>query len=891
MRLHLTRRVAAGVTSLMIGGVFVVASGMAAIADSPDVNTTSLANATVNADGSVSVTVQGTWAWPSHKSDCNTNRYAAGWAVAWNDKDAPGNFVGTLNGVDYYVGTPTDNAVKYYPNAPRCGVYDPVAGYNSGTWGPETHTYASVAKVPPSVCVVTYDIHSSNGGIKSGDLNAGGPQRNGDNSVESNGQRSQCASINIRTPKPDVTIVKTASKNTVQVGDELDYNLVVSNDSSDPTDKTLTVTDSVPAGLKLDSVTGGAGWTCGTAGQDITCTYPGVLAANQSAPAIKVKTTALAAGVPSVTNTAKVSNPNDSNPNNNTSTVTTPVTKLPAPDVTITKTATPNVVVGDDITYVLSVSNDSTEDTDKTITVTDVLPAGVTFKSVTPGNGWNCNSGQSLTCTFAGVIKAGKAASDITVVATALPGAIPSVTNVGKVSNPNDSNPNNNQDQATTLVTAAPVPDVTITKTATPRVKVGETISYTLLVKNDSTVDTDKTLTVTDSVPATVQVTNVTGGAGWNCTGLQNFSCTYAAPLAAGATAAAITVTGTALDGAAPSVTNVGRVSNPNDGNPNNNEDNATTTVDAPQAKLALTKSAVPASGSTVSRGDRIDYTLNYSNTGDADADDVDISDAVPSSTTYVPGSATCGGTCTASYDAASNTVHWSLDIPANSNGSVSFAVTVDSDAADNTVITNVGQLTSGQRKVPSNTVDHVVYVPSGDLRLIKSVDPDSATEGTVLTYTLVAKATGNMVQHDVVVTDTVPDGTTYESADCANPCSAAFDGTQVTWSLGDMQPGDSQTLTFKVSVNGPDADGTMPTSIPNVGHVKSTETPRTPSNRVVVPVTTVLGEKIVNTPPATLPFTGINILQNCLLAMVMIGAGLLLLTWPRIRSTRAQGV
>jgi uncharacterized repeat protein (TIGR01451 family) len=890
VRTHLTRRVLAGVTSLAIGGVFVVASGLAAVADSPDINSTAVADYKVLPNGTVEVTVQGNWAWPSHKTDCNQDRYAAGWAVAWNDAAAPGNFVGTLNGVDYYVGTPTDNTVHYYPNAPRCGAYN--GAFNTGSWGPETHTYANVKSVPAHICVVTYDIHTAgkNGGIKDGDLNAGGRDRNGDNSVESNGQRSTCADIVIKTPKPDVAIVKTASPTSVQVGQKLDYNLAVTNAGDDPTDQTVTVNDTVPAGLRLDSVTADSGWSCTTAGQTVNCTFPGVMAAHSSPTNIKVHTTALAAGVPSVFNSATVNTPDDSNPNNNESHVTVPVTTLPAPDVAIKKSATPSVVVGDDITYTLSVSNASTEDTDKTITVTDVLPSTVTFKSVTPGAGWTCSSAQSFTCTYDKVIKPGKFAPDIKVIATALAGAVPSVTNIANVNTPDDSNPNNNQDDATTVVTLSPVPDVTITKTATPQVKVGDTITYSLIVTNDSKVATDKTLTVTDAVPTSVQVTNVTGGNGWQCSGTQNVSCTYAAALAPGASAPAITVTGTALPGAAPSVVNTGRVSNPDDANPNNNDDSATTVVNAPQPNLSLTKSATPADGSTVERGERIDYMLSYSNTGDADATTADISDVVPASTTYVAGSASCGGTCTASYDAASNTVHWSLAIPAHSNGAVSFSVTVDNDAVDGTVIKNVGQLTSGTHKVPSNTVQHLVFVPSGDLRLHKSVDKDSAKAGDTLNYTLVAKATGTMVQHDVVVTDEVPDGTTFVSADCASPCTASYSAGLVTWELGDMQPGDSQSMTFAVSVDGPDADGTLPTEIPNVGHVKSTDTPRTPSNRVVVPITTVLGNKIVKTPPVTtLPFTGLPLVQDILLAMVLIGGGVLLLTWPRLRSLRVS--
>src|SRR4051794_25723486 len=99
------------------------------------------------------------------------------------------------------------------------------------------------------------------------------------------------------------------------------------------------------------------------------------------------------------------------------------------------------------------------------------------------------------------------------------------------------------------------------------------------------------------------------------------------------------------------------------------------------------------------------------------------------------------------------------------------------------------------------------------------------------------------------------------------------------------MHPGDSEDLAFSVTVDGPAADGTLPTEIVNVGQIRSTETPQKPSNRVVVPLTTVLGTKVVRTPPTTtLPFTGFDALQNALIALVLIGGGTVLLTWPRLR-------
>lgn len=567
----------------------------------------------------------------------------------------------------------------------------------------------------------------------------------------------------------------------------------------------------------------------------------------------------------------------------------------PQPDVTPTKTGPNSVTVGDDITWTITVRNASANATDQTVSISDPLPNNVSFKSLTPASGWSCPTpGQSFTCTYANSIPANTTIPAVTVTAKSL--SVGTVHNVVTVSTNDDSNPNNNTSSWDTVVNPgkqSPQPDVTITKHATPSVIVGDNITYSLVVSNDSKVDTDKTLTVTDNVPASVQVSQVIPGNGWTCHGTQNVSCTYSNSLAAGADAPAIRVIGTALSSAIPSVTNVADVTNPNDANPNNNEDSAVTVVDTTAPVLNLAKSAVPADGSTVERGDRIDYTLRYANTGNASADNAVITDNVPAHTTYVDGSATCAAGCTASYDTVANQVSFSLNIPADSNGSVTFAVTVDNDVLDGTVIPNVGQLTSGTHKVPSNRVRHLVYVPSGDLQLRKSVDKSEAKVGDTLNYTLVAKATGNMAEYNVVVTDAVPDGTTFQSADCALPCTASQSGGVVTFDLGDMQPGDSQSMTFAVTIDGAAADGTLPTEIPNVGHVKSTETPKTPSNRVVTTITTVLGTKIVKTtPPATtLPFTGLPVLQDILLAMVLIGGGVLLLTWPRLQRNRAVAV
>ena len=562
------------------------------------------------------------------------------------------------------------------------------------------------------------------------------------------------------------------------------------------------------------------------------------------------------------------------------------------PDVTITNNGNPNSLKpGDLITYTIVVSNLAAANgsTTQTQLLTDTLDSDTSFVSVTGGASWiNCSgAGHTVTCSYPPVLAPGGATSSVTVVAK-VDNAITknSVTNVAHVDNgagnPDDANVNNQTASVTTPVTIPPQ-DIDIDKTATPKVNVGETITYTMKVTNQGSQATKDPISVTDALPAEVQFVSA-NGANWNCSGGQNLTCNWqGGALAPGGSTSTITVTATALESAVPSVTNTAHAHMANI----DVKDSATTIVNTP-VNLTLHKSANPASGSDVSLGDTIDYTLHYSNTGTTEAKDAQINDDVPAGTTLVLGSIGCSPQCK-SIATTGTTIQWNLDIPAGGSGSVMFSVTVDNDDVDGQIIDNVGEIVFNGSHTPSNHTRHRVFIPTGKLTLHKSVTPTQAVVGTVLDYTLTAKASGDIDQTNVVVTDAIPDGTTYKagSASCDSPCTASYDSATkvVSWDVGTMHPGDNEDLAFSVTVDGPAADGTLPTEIVNVGQIKSNETPQKPSNRVVVPLTTVLGTKVVRTPPTTtLPFTGFDALQNALIALVLIGGGMVLLTWPRLR-------
>jgi hypothetical protein len=185
---------AAALSLLLVGA-------QSALADAADpVPAATTGSAVYNGDGSRTVTISGQWQWTTHHSDCNLDKRAVGFAIDWGD--ANGNHVTTIGADSIDVGVlnadaynAADNAVHptpvtTFPAAPfgGCGTFDAGLGYNSGTWGPITHTYAPGAGVI-SACPLMYDVHlASNGGAPNDakETTAGGANHNGDNGAEKN---------------------------------------------------------------------------------------------------------------------------------------------------------------------------------------------------------------------------------------------------------------------------------------------------------------------------------------------------------------------------------------------------------------------------------------------------------------------------------------------------------------------------------------------------------------------------------------------------------------------------------------------------------------------------------------------------------------------------------
>jgi uncharacterized repeat protein (TIGR01451 family) len=127
------------------------------------------------------------------------------------------------------------------------------------------------------------------------------------------------------TAAPDLAITKTHVGNFTQ-GDTGDtYTIAVTNIGAVASSGTVTVTDTLPAGLTATAISG-TGWTpnLGT----LTCTRSDSLAAGAGYPPITVTVTVATNAATSVTNTATVSGGGDASSGNNTATDPTTIIAL-----------------------------------------------------------------------------------------------------------------------------------------------------------------------------------------------------------------------------------------------------------------------------------------------------------------------------------------------------------------------------------------------------------------------------------------------------------------------------------------------------------------------------------------------------------------------------------
>ncbi len=398
---------------------------------------------------------------------------------------------------------------------------------------------------------------------------------------------------------PDLSLTKTHTGN-FKVGTNGVYTLTVSNAlGAGPTTGTITLTDTLPTGLSFVSAIG-TDWSCGANGQLVTCTRTVPLAGGANS-AITLTVGVGSAAAPGVTNTAAVSTPGEADTTDNSA--SDPTTVSIPPDLTLAKTHTGTFTVGANGVYTLTVTNAAVAGpTTGATTVTDTLPAGLTFVSGA-GVGWSCAANaQVVTCTHAGSL-APSANAAFTLAVAIGSAAVPSVTNVASVATPGEDNTANNGASDPTTVEQRP-PDLALATSHSGQFIGATNGNYTLTVSNASSAGpTVGPITVTDTLPTGLSFVSGSG-AGWSCQHAgQTVTCTHAGALAPGASSA-ISLTVFVSPSAVPGVTNTASVATPTETNTANNSASDPTVVNAPPPpKLSPDSRSAPPPGSPAPTG------------------------------------------------------------------------------------------------------------------------------------------------------------------------------------------------------------------------------------------------------------------------------------------------
>jgi uncharacterized repeat protein (TIGR01451 family) len=364
----------------------------------------------------------------------------------------------------------------------------------------------------------------------------------------------------------DLTVAKSHTGNFTQGQTGAIYVLTATNSGTSPTNGTVTLTDTLPAGLTATGATG-TGWTCSISGQTVTCTRSDALAASSSYPPVTLTVNVAANAASSLTNTVTISGGGETNTANNSASDATIINGVP--DLTITKTHTGNFTQGLPGSYTITATNSGTAATTGAITISDTVPTGLTPTSAS-GTGWTCSiSGQTVTCTRSNTLAAGTSYPAITLNVAVASNAPTSVINTVTIVGGGETNTSNNSANDATTING--VPDLTITKTHTGNFTQSSTGSYTITATNSGTAATTGLVTVTDTLPIGLTASSVSG-TGWTCSvSGQTVTCTRSDALAAGASYPTITLNVSVAANAPSSITNTAAVSGGGESITNNN--------------------------------------------------------------------------------------------------------------------------------------------------------------------------------------------------------------------------------------------------------------------------------------------------------------------------------
>lgn len=476
-------------------------------------------------------------------------------------------------------------------------------------------------------------------------------------------------------------------------------------------------------------------------------------------------------------------------------------------DLRITKSDSPDpVFAGEDLTYTVNVTNDGPS-TANDVVVTDVLPAGVTFLNSAPA----CtNAAGTLTCPL-GTLLAGQ--SRTLVIQVRIPPDFVNATGTTTITNnatveavgQMDPDPVDNTATASTTVRARA--DLAVTKVCKPDepAVAGSNAFCDIHVDNlgpSDAVGVNLEDVLTSATPFTVLAVTATpsGTCAPTSSGpVTSFTtnCNLGIEPAQGRSTVRVEVT---ADDAAQ-VNDVATVTSATPDPDTSNNQATGRVVFTGLADLSLDKSG-PA---TATAGTELTYVVSVTNDGPSTAHDVVVKDRLPLGVSFVSVTPS-SGTCTNGQPDARDLVCGLGNLANGATATMTIVGLVAPDVAPGTILFNEAVVSSSTADPDNDDVRDGVSTTvdaDADLSITKTDSPDPVLAGNELTYTVRVANDGPSTAQAVVITDDLPEGTTFvggQDGNGATVCSLVQTG-DVVCALGTISPGTSKTVYVTVKV------------------------------------------------------------------------------------------
>ena len=599
-----------------------------------------------------------------------------------------------------------------------------------------------------------------------------------------------------------VTVKTLASGDaTPDEGDTVTFQIQVTNNGAAQATNVL-LSDLLPGGLTATANNGAASqgsynaatgvWSIGTLsnGASATLTLEGTVDAGEGGNTITNTTTA-AAGDQNDPDTIGDDYEEQVVVNNDASLVT--VKTLASGD------ATPDE--GDTVTFQIQVTNNGAAQATN-VSLTDLLPAGLT---ATANNGtasqgsynattgvWSIgtlNNGASATLTLEGTVDVGEGGTTITNITTAAAGDQNDPDTIG-----DDYEEQVTVNNETALVTVKTL----ASGDATPQE--GDTVTFQIQVTNNGAAQATNVL-LSDTLPPGLSATAANGTV---THGFYNSSTgTWSIGTLNNGEVATLTLEGTVnLGQAGNTITNITTAAVGDQPDPDTVGDDYIETVSVSNDASLVTVKTLASGDSTPDEGDTVTFQIEVTNNGAAQATNVSLADLLPSGLTATANNGTASQ---GSYNSATGV--WDIGTLNNgANATLTLEGTVNVGQAGNT-ITNITTAAAGDQNDPDTIGDdyeeQVVVSNDASLVTVKTLISGDSTpdEGDTVTFQIEVTNNGAAQATNVSLTDLLPGGLTA-TANNGSSSQGSYNAATGIWTIGTLNNGANATLVLEGTVD-----------------------------------------------------------------------------------------